>query len=69
MKSGQWDISLARKYLKRSGVKDPMQLRRNAYRVLLTRGREGVLICLPKNLSVLDETFEFFVSAGCEVLN
>ncbi len=68
LKNGRWDFSAAKKYLKKSNVKDPLQLRRNAYRVLLTRGREGVVICLPLTLHELDETYEFLVAAGCEVL-
>jgi hypothetical protein len=56
------------KYQKKGSVVNPLQLRKNAYRVLLTRGREGVLICLPQQLSELDETYDFLVSAGCEVL-
>lgn len=68
LSDGRWDFSAAKRYLKKSGVKDPLQLRRNAYRVLLTRGREGVLICLPESLSILDETFAFLISAGCELL-
>lgn len=66
--NGQWDASAAKKYLSKSAVKDPLQLRRNAYRVLLTRGREGVLICLPDGLSQLDEAYNYLVAAGCEVL-
>jgi hypothetical protein len=66
--NGRWDASAAKKYLSKSAVKDPLQLRRNAYRVLLTRGREGVLICLPDGLSQLDEAYNYLVAAGCEVL-
>src|SRR5205085_11475768 len=47
LKNRNWDNSEAKKYLKKSAVQDPLQLRQNAYRVLLTRGREGVIICLP----------------------
>jgi DUF2075 family protein len=68
LNGGKWDSSAAKKYLKKSAVKDPLQLRRNAYRVLLTRGKEGVLICLPESLKEMDETYAFLVSAGCEVL-
>ncbi|MCU0792355.1 MAG: DUF2075 domain-containing protein [Opitutaceae bacterium] len=64
---GKWDLSRSKKY-QRGGVKDPMQLRRNAYRVLLTRGREGLLICVHQQLAGADETFDFLVAAGCEVL-
>ena len=68
-KDGKWDDSLAMKYLKKGSVSDPLQLRKNAYRVLLTRGREGVIICLPHQLKELDETYEFLKAAGCEVLD
>ena len=68
MKEGVWDNSGAKIYQKSSGVLDALQLRRNAYRVLLTRGREGALICLPQSMRELDETFSFFVAAGCEIL-
>jgi hypothetical protein len=63
-----WGNALAKKYKSTSGVQNPIQLRRNAYRVLLTRGREGLIICLPQFLSELDETFNFFVNAGCTEL-
>jgi len=67
-KGGTWDDSLAMKYQKKGSVANPLQLRKNAYRVLLTRGREGVLICLPQQLRELDETYEFLVGSGCEIL-
>ena len=69
LKEGEWDDSYAKKYQKSSGVQDPLRLRRNAYRVLLTRGREGVIICLPEFMSELDETYSFLVSVGCEPLS
>jgi hypothetical protein len=61
-----WDDSKAMRFQRRSAIKNPLQLRRNAYRVLLTRGREGVVICLPRVLSELDETHEFLIACGCE---
>ena len=64
-----WGNALAKKYLSTSKVQNPIQLRRNAYRVLLTRGREGLIICLPHFLDELDETFDFFAAAGCEVVS
>ena len=68
LKEGEWDDSSAKKYQKSSGVREPLRLRRNAYRVLLTRGREGVIICVPEFMRELDETFSFLVAGGCEVL-
>ena len=69
LRNGKWDNSVAKSYQKKSGVQDALQLRRNAYRVLLTRGREGVVVCLPEFIHELDDTFSFLVTAGCEVLN
>lgn len=66
LKDGRWENSAAKSYRRSSGVQDALQLRRNAYRVLLTRGREGVIICLPRFMHELDETFEFLRSAGCQ---
>lgn len=66
--SGQWSDAAAKKYRKKGEVKSPLQLRRNAYRVLLTRGREGVLICVPQGLPQLDSTYAHLVAAGCKQL-
>jgi hypothetical protein len=68
MRGGSWDNSAAKKY-RGNTVKDAKQLRRNAYRVLLTRGREGILICVPEGLAVLDETYDFLLAAGCDTLD
>jgi len=46
-------------------VKDPHKLRLNAYRVLLTRGREGLVVYVPR-LEVLDETFQALMDFGFE---
>lgn len=44
-------------------VKDAMQLRLNAYRVLLTRGRDACVLFVPP-LDCLDETWQYFVDIG-----
>lgn len=51
----------------RSRAHDARQLRLNSYRVLLTRGRDGMTIYVPP-LSDLDATFHGLLSAGCVVL-
>ena len=51
------------------GLNEALQLRRNAYRVLLTRGREGSIICLPDFMHELDQTYSFLVAAGCVELD
>ena len=46
-------------------VRDPKQLRTNAYRVLLTRGREGIIIWVPDDsTTAMDETFGALIDAG-----
>jgi hypothetical protein len=57
----RWSIENSRKY--RGAVRDPMQLRINAYRVLLTRGRDGTVVYVPK-LTSLDQTYEFLLKCG-----
>jgi hypothetical protein len=48
-------------------VRDPKQLRRNAYRVLLTRGRDGMVIWVPPEPE-LDETAAALERAGSRPL-
>jgi hypothetical protein len=48
-------------------VRDPKQLRRNAYRVLLTRGRDGMVIWVPPEKQ-LDETAAALTQAGARAL-
>lgn len=67
LSSGKWSNEKAKAYRGQT-IKNPMQLRRNAYRVLLTRGREGVVLCLPQGIPDLDETYQFLREAGCEAL-
>jgi hypothetical protein len=60
---GQWSNSKASGYRKISMVRDAFQLRLNAYRVLLTRGRDGTVVFVPP-LAELDETFGHLKTAG-----
>ncbi len=63
MSSGAWSNASARGYRKGAKVKDPFQLRRNAYRVLLTRGRDACVVFVPE-IVALDETFAYLVETG-----
>jgi hypothetical protein len=67
-KDGRWSNEHASRY-KRGGapVRNPLQLRANAYRVLLTRARDGTVVFVPP-LPALDETFEFVKSCGFKEL-
>jgi len=60
---GQWSNAEARKYKKGVIVREPLQLRKNAYRVLLTRGRDGTVIFVPDNPK-MKETHQFLVDCG-----
>ena len=51
----------------RSKAKDPHRLRVNAYRVLLTRGRDGLVLFVPPD-GALDETYNSLLEAGAEPL-
>ena len=61
--NGAWNNDDARNYKKGTIVKSPFELRKNSYRVLLTRGRDGSVIFLPED-EALDETYKYLVNAG-----
>jgi hypothetical protein len=63
LNEGTWSNANARGYKKGAKVKDPRQLRINAYRVLFTRGRDACVVFVPP-LAELDETFAYLVGAG-----
>jgi hypothetical protein len=60
---GRWTNKLAKRYLNPRRIRDPFQLRQNAYRVLLTRGRDGTVVFVPP-IALLDETYEYLAAAG-----
>ncbi len=49
------------------GAKDPDLLRMNSYRVLLTRGRDGLIIYVPNDIQ-LNQTYLALLNAGCKTL-
>jgi DUF2075 family protein len=63
-----WDGGWQIKPPRRSEAKDPKQLRTNSYRVLLSRGRDGVLVFLPPE-EKLDATYEMLSAAGMQSLS
>jgi hypothetical protein len=66
---GKWDVSRMRRYQKKGApVRDPAQLRANAYRVLLTRARDASVVFVPP-IALLDETYGFLVDAGFRELD
>ena len=48
-------------------AKNSFELRKNSYRVLLTRGRDGMIIFIP-NDHKLNMTFDFLKNNGCKLL-
>jgi hypothetical protein len=64
---GKWSDTRARGYQKKNRVKDAFQLRMNAYRVLLTRGRDVTVVFVP-DLPLLNETYEYLLRNGFRLL-
>lgn len=62
---GQWSTSRATQ--SRDPMRDFDQVRKNAYRVLLTRGRDGTVVFVPP-LPELDETYGFLAQCGWRLL-
>ncbi len=62
---GQWSINHSRGA--RGMLKDPMAMRKNVYRVLLTRGRDGTMIFVPPDAR-FDATYKRLCSSGCRAL-
>lgn len=64
---GSWSDSLATRYKKAAAIQDSLALRRNAYRVLLTRGRDGTVLYVP-SAPELEETWEWLSGLGIALL-
>jgi hypothetical protein len=63
MHAGKWSNANSSGYLRKKLVRDAFQLRLNAYRVLLTRARDAVVVFVPQ-LPLLDETFDYLIACG-----
>jgi hypothetical protein len=61
--NGCWSNHRARPYRRGAQVVDALRLRINAYRVLLTRGRDTTIAFVPP-LPELDETFDYLSASG-----
>ena len=62
-----WDGAWKSPPAKRSKAKDPHQLRVNSYRVLLTRGRDGLIMFVPNEIG-MRSTYEVLKGAGVREL-
>ncbi len=63
--SGRWSIAHSRGT--RTPLRDPMAVRKNVYRVLLTRGRDGTVIFVPQDRR-MDQLYEYLNYAGVRPL-
>jgi hypothetical protein len=66
--NSRWTDRKARGYRGGSPVKNPFQLRKNSYRVLMTRGRDGTIVFIPP-LPELKETSEYLTKSGFRPLD
>ena len=66
--NGYWNNKKAKPYQKWFRVYNSLKIRLNAYRVLLTRGRDGVIIFVPP-IEELDTTHDFFMKCGITTLD
>ena len=55
-------------FSKSRGQKDPHMLRLNSYRVLLSRGRDGIIVFIP-DTPELKPTYKILVESGLLELN
>jgi len=65
--NGRWSNIYARSYQQKNRIKNAFQLRMNAYRVLLTRGRDATVVYVP-DIQSLDETYNYLVNSGFKIL-
>ena len=65
--SEHWSDEYAKQHQRGSHVKNPYQLRVNAYRVLLTRGRDAAVVFIPPD-SRLERTAAWLQENGVKML-
>lgn len=61
--NGAWSNAYARGYKRGTHVRDAHQLRKNAYRVMLTRGRDATIVFVPP-IGRLDATYGRLCASG-----
>ena len=61
---GEWTNHLASKYRDAHRIKDAKALRINAYRVLLTRGRDACVVYVPPIKDKMEETYRYLRDCG-----
>lgn len=68
IKEDKWSNMYSSKYSKTSHIKNPLNLRINAYRVLLTRGREGMVVFVPPIRDKTRALYRHLMDSGFKVL-
>ena len=68
--NNEWSTENAKNYRPKGQTKpvDAFQLRVNSYRVLLTRGRDGVIVYISAELDEMQETYDYLVDCGFDEL-
>lgn len=64
----KWNNDLASKYKEINRVSDPLTLRINTYRVLLTRGRDGCVVFIPPITPLMQKTYKHLKDCGFKIL-
>ncbi len=64
----KWNNDLASKYKEINRVSDPLTLRINTYRVLLTRGRDGCVVFIPPIAPLMRKTYKHLKDCGFKIL-
>lgn len=62
-----WDGTKWQSNIRKNKARDPHNLRINSYRVLLTRGRDGLVVFVPEEAD-LDSTCQVLLSSGFQEL-
>jgi hypothetical protein len=68
LEDGRWTNRRARRYQSPHLIRDAFQLRLNAYRVLLTRGRDATVVFVPP-MPALDPVWELLLASGFRELH
>jgi hypothetical protein len=63
----RWDETEWSSSVRQKNVRNPLRLRLNSYRVLLTRGRDGFIVFVPSEAK-MKSTYEALQAAGLQVL-
>lgn len=66
--NNSWSNRFASGYQNKHRIRDAKNLRKNAYRVLLTLGRDGCVVYVPPTPDKMRETYKYLAGCGFEAL-